>query len=43
MSDCPKRLDGQHIYGYDGNNFVCKCGKVVEYDILKRDFEGIKK
>lgn len=43
MSKCTIRLDGTHVYKYDGNNFVCRCGKVVEYDILKRDFEGTKK
>lgn len=39
MSDCPKRMDGQHVYKYDGNNYTCRCGKVVEYDIVRRDFK----
>lgn len=43
MSDkCPKRIDGTHVYKYNGNDFVCKCDKVVKYDIVKRDFEEKK-
>ena len=40
MSKCPNRLDGQHVYKYDGD-FKCRCGRMIKYDIVARDFVAV--
>lgn len=43
MSKCTFHIHGMHVYAYKGDRYVCDCGKVVEYDIMNRDFKEKRK
>lgn len=32
-----------HVYVYNGTDYRCKhCGNLVKYDVMNRDFKGVK-
>lgn len=40
VTKCPGHASKQHIYKYNGNDYVCvNCGNIVKYDIMNRDFK----